>query len=89
MKVCRHFYVSGRVQGVNFRWSAYQEARRLGVTGWVRNLSDGRVEALACGEPHQLDVFADWLREGPPAARVESVVDGDAPHQPFNDFQVR
>lgn len=73
MSECIRYVVSGRVQGVFFRASARQEAQRLGLTGWVRNLPDGRVEVLACGEQASLDQFREWLREGPPDAHVESV----------------
>jgi acylphosphatase len=73
MKRCRHYFVSGRVQGVFFRAQTQATARRLGLTGWVRNLSDGRVECLACGDEGQLKAFEAWLWQGPPQARVEKV----------------
>jgi len=65
--------VSGWVQGVGFRYSTEWKARRLRLTGWVRNLRDGRVELLAQGPRDQLAEFVDWLFIGPPAARVEAV----------------
>jgi acylphosphatase len=65
--------VSGIVQGVNFRYSTYEEARRLGVSGWVRNLPDGRVEVLAEGDRRALEALVDWCRRGPPHASVEAV----------------
>jgi acylphosphatase len=70
---CRRCLVSGRVQGVWFRASTVQRARGLGVTGYARNLADGRVEVLACGEPSAVDALCTWLWEGPPAARVADV----------------
>ncbi len=70
---CRHYLVRGRVQGVFFRASAADEARSLNLLGWVRNLPDGRVEAQACGSPQAIADFTEWLRQGPPAARVEQV----------------
>lgn len=73
MTVCERFRVSGRVQGVGFRAAAAMAARRLGVRGWVRNLPDGRVEAVAGADADALAQFADWLRQGPPAARVTDV----------------
>jgi acylphosphatase len=63
--------VSGRVQGVWFRASTREEATRLGLQGWVRNLPDGRVEALFEGEEHPLRQMLEWCRSGPPGARVD------------------
>jgi acylphosphatase len=68
-----HLLVSGRVQGVAFRAYTEDEARRLGVTGWVRNLPDGRVEAEAEGERAFVEALVAWCRRGPPAARVDHV----------------
>jgi acylphosphatase len=65
--------VSGRVQGVFFRARCADEARRLGVGGWVRNLSDGRVEAVFEGQQHAVDAMVSWSRHGPPGASVENV----------------
>jgi acylphosphatase len=65
--------VSGRVQGVGFRWAAQAEADRLGVTGWVRNSEDGSVEAVAEGEEAAIDRFVDWCRRGPRGARVDDL----------------
>lgn len=67
------FVVSGQVQGVGFRYSAMAQARRLGLTGWVANLPDGSVEGVAAGSDEALGQFHDWLRRGPPAARVKAV----------------
>jgi acylphosphatase len=65
--------VTGRVQGVGFRWSAVREARRLGLRGWVRNADDGSVEVEAEGPPADLEAFLAWLRTGPPGAFVRDV----------------
>jgi acylphosphatase len=68
------FRIEGRVQGVGYRWWAVGEAERLGLTGWARNRADGSVEVLAIGAPEAIDAFEAACREGPPAARVASVV---------------
>ena len=65
--------ITGRVQGVGFRYALRDEANRLAVSGWVRNRSDGSVEALARGAPHALQALAAWARRGPAAARVAAV----------------
>lgn len=89
MNRCRHFRVSGRVQGVFFRAATEAAARRLGLTGWVRNLPDGSVELLACGEEAKLKELEQWLWQGPPRARVEQVVSSNIEQQAFCDFSVR
>jgi acylphosphatase len=68
-----HLLVSGTVQGVFFRQSTVDEARRLGLAGWVRNLPDGRVEVLAEGDRAALEGLVRFCHRGPPAARVEGV----------------
>ncbi len=73
MKARLHAYISGRVQGVAFRFFAQHEARVLGLTGWVSNLYDGRVEVVAEGEREQLEQFLAELKKGPRLARVEKV----------------
>jgi len=89
MNRCRHFLVSGQVQGVFFRAATEAAARRLGVTGWVRNLADGSVELVACGEVAKLSELERWLWQGPPRARVEQVRSLEAEPQTFGDFSVR
>ncbi len=68
-----HVWISGRVQGVFFRASTVDEAVARGVDGWVRNSSDGRVEAVCEGEKSAVEAMIAWCRKGPPAARVSSV----------------
>lgn len=68
-----HVWVSGRVQGVCFRTYTCDEAARLGVTGWVRNLRDGRVEALFEGPRPDVEQAVEWCRHGPPAANVANL----------------
>jgi acylphosphatase len=69
----RRFVVRGRVQGVGFRWFVEREAQVLGISGWVRNNADGGVEVLAQGTRHQISGLHSRLRQGPRAARVDSV----------------
>jgi acylphosphatase len=73
VRVARRFLISGRVQGVGFRWFARETADREGVHGWVRNLPDGRVEALAEGDAEALERFERSLRHGPRGARVDDI----------------
>ena len=65
--------IRGRVQGVGFRWSMVQEARRLGIRGWVRNRRDGSVEAMVTGRPDAVDLIVEWARKGPRSAVVTAV----------------
>lgn len=65
--------VSGRVQGVGFRYSTRQQAARDGVKGYVRNMPDGTVEVVCQGEKKKLDRFLTWLRSGPPGAHVINI----------------
>jgi acylphosphatase len=85
-RVCYRCLVAGRVQGVFFRASAREQALRLGLTGYARNLSDGRVEVLACGEPDQVSQLREWLRNGPPAAEVTGVACEPVAFQQLSGF---
>lgn len=89
LKVCKRFVVTGRVQGVFYRGSTQDTARRLGLSGWVRNCSDGGVELVACGAPNAVNELEAWLWKGPSQARVESVVQEAVTVQDFAGFQVR
>jgi acylphosphatase len=73
MRLGRHYFVTGRVQGVGFRYFTRAEARREGLHGWVRNAADGGVEIAAEGDRDALDRFERAVRRGPPSARVEQV----------------
>ncbi|GCD20913.1 acylphosphatase [Cellulomonas algicola] len=78
--VARRVVVHGVVQGVGYRWSAAREAARLGVAGWVRNRSDGAVEAVVEGDAEAVHEFVGWARQGPRGASVTSVdVTDEAP----------
>jgi acylphosphatase len=68
-----HVFVSGRVQGVNFRYSTLRQAEADGITGWVRNFPDGRVEAVFEGEESKVLRMVQWCHKGPPRARVDLV----------------
>ena len=85
-----HVYISGIVQGVSFRYYTLQEAMRAGVTGWVRNLPDGRVEAVIEGPDAPVERLLAWCREGPRGARVEHVeVLPETPTGEFQGFRIR
>jgi len=84
-----HFIVSGRVQGVFFRASAQERARALGLTGWVRNLADGRVELEAFGEADALAAMRDWLHEGPEGARVDRLEHEPCAVEQHAGFEIR
>lgn len=71
--IARRCRVSGRVQGVFYRASTRAKAQTLGVTGYARNLPDGSVEVLACGDPAAVEALCEWLWQGPPAAEVTLV----------------
>jgi acylphosphatase len=73
----KHLIISGRVQGVGFRYSMLAEAERLGVTGWVRNRRDGTVEAVVDGDPAAVSAIIDWARRGPRGARINRVAIAD------------
>lgn len=73
MNALRRLRIHGLVQGVGFRWSMANEARRLGAIGWVRNRRDGTVEALIAGSDETIAALIAWARQGPPSAQVSQV----------------
>jgi acylphosphatase len=82
-------YVSGTVQGVSYRASTKQAARSRGIDGWVRNLTDGRVEAVFEGSPSAVEEMIEWCHQGSPAARVEDVaVDYETP-EGIGGFEIK
>src|SRR5947207_15835423 len=83
--IIRQISVRGRVQGVGFRDALQREARRFGVTGWVRNRADGSVEAVLQGSPEAVEKVIDWARRGPTAPLVAAV----RPAQPATEFDPR
>ncbi len=88
---CIICWVHGRVQGVGFRYSTQHEAQRLGLTGYARNMDDGSVEVVACGDSQNVEQLLAWLKAGGPrSARVERVL--TEPHQPdsrWTNFGIR
>jgi acylphosphatase len=88
--VTRRYLVSGRVQGVGFRWFVLRLAEREGLTGYVRNLPDGRVEVMAGGTAESHARLEEALRRGPPGARVADVTSSDAAAAPaMSRFEIR
>jgi len=89
MKVRVHCFISGRVQGVSFRYYATEVAKKLGLTGWVRNLVDGRVEAVAEGEEKEVEKFLGLLNKGPSLSRVDDVkIEKEKYTGSFSDFKI-
>jgi len=83
---CIRATVSGRVQGVFFRATTQQQALRLNISGYAKNLPDGNVEVVACGQSDDLQSLVNWLHQGPQYARVESVRIEDIALHAYTDF---
>lgn len=81
--------VSGRVQGVCFRMATCQQAKLLGLTGWVRNRDDGRVEVFASGESSLLEELRTWLTHGPSMAKVLNLECTSVDYEEYPDFSIR
>jgi acylphosphatase len=88
-KLGMHYFISGKVQGVWFRASTQDQAGRLGVTGWARNLPDGRVEVIAFGEKDKLLLLFEWLKIGPESAKVDKVTCDEISWQEHSRFAVQ
>ena len=90
MKSRAHVFIEGRVQGVFFRAHTKEKAEELGLKGWVRNLPDGRVEAVFEGEKSKIEKMIEWCHIGPSLARVEKVeVKWEEPKDEFKDFSMK
>lgn len=90
MKARAHVFVSGRVQGVFFRWETREQALKRNVKGWVRNLPDGRVEAVFEGEKGDVERMVEFCRRGPPGAKVSNVeVEWEEYKGEHEDFEIR
>ncbi len=85
---CRHYYLTGRVQGVGFRYYLYRKALELGVMGWVRNLADGRVECCGEADSQALEKFEHHLRAGPRFGRVDAVDAEDRDRLDHSSFSI-
>jgi len=85
---CRQVFVSGRVQGVGFRYSTQQKARELRVTGWVRNLEDGRVEAWIEGAESRVAQMTAWLERGPSHAQVTNATVHEREARDHTSFEI-
>ena len=90
MKSRIHVFVSGRVQGVFFRYETRKTAKDLGIKGWVRNLPDGRVEVIAEVDKDKIDNLIEFLKKGTPAARIDKVdVETEEYQNEFEDFTIK
>jgi acylphosphatase len=89
MKQCRHYIVSGQVQGVFYRASTLETARQSKLTGWIQNLANGNVELVACGEADSLAALEAWLWRGPANAIVKAIQIDEVAQQTFSGFDVR
>ena len=87
-KVCIHCFISGLVQGVWFRAGTQDQAKKLGLTGWVRNVQDGRVEAVICGDKEPVAAMQKWLQQGPPRAKVNEVSCENIEWENYPDFKI-
>ncbi|MGB9824153.1 MAG: acylphosphatase [Candidatus Hydrothermia bacterium] len=90
MAVKRYYLrIYGIVQGVGFRYFTLRIARMLSISGWVRNMPDDSVEIEAEGDEENLKIFLEKVKEGPPAARVEKVVQEELPPKGYKSFEIR
>jgi acylphosphatase len=86
--MCQRFIIHGRVQGVFFRASAQEVASGLGLTGWVRNKTDGCVESVACGNQSNMEGYRQWLQEGPRLAKVTKLQEFAEPCTAMQGFDI-
>jgi len=85
-----HLSITGRVQGVSFRYATQRRARELGLHGWVRNRPDGSVESVCDGEPEAVEALVAYVRQGPALAEVSDVAVHDVePTEPLHGFEIR
>jgi len=90
MKTTKHVIISGRVQGIFFRANTQQKAEQLGIKGWVRNTSDGKVEAVFVGDKQKVDEIIKWCHQGPSMAEVENVeIEEKESTDEYSDFTIK
>jgi acylphosphatase len=87
-KICQKAWVEGKVQGVFYRASTQKQAMQLKLSGYAKNLSDGRVEVLACGEEENVIRLLNWLAIGPPQSRVDNVTAESVEYIELSEFEV-
>lgn len=89
--ISKHLIISGRVQGVGFRYFTYRTAKELNIKGWVKNLQDGTVETVFTGSPENVYNMKEKLKEGPPSAKVQKIeeVELTTDTDNFHDFTIR
>jgi acylphosphatase len=88
MKLVKHLNIKGRVQGVGYRYAMAEQAKVLNIGGWVRNRSDGTVEAIVSGSPIAVQSMIAWARRGPPGSKVDDVAVEDTAGE-FTAFEMR
>ncbi|MFP4116512.1 MAG: acylphosphatase [Candidatus Aenigmatarchaeota archaeon] len=89
MATRKHLFISGKVQGVTFRASTRRKARDLGVNGWVKNLPDGKVEAVFEGSEKNVRKIVDWCYSGPDPARVDEVEQKEEQSKGIEGFEIK
>ncbi|MBE9170059.1 acylphosphatase [Pleurocapsales cyanobacterium LEGE 06147] len=87
--ICVRIFVSGKVQGVGYRFSTRQQAQNLGINGWVRNLPDGRVEAVLAGDRPTVEQMIQWCRIGPAAAVVKNITVEEIKSRTIDGFTIK
>lgn len=88
MVISKCFSIYGRVQGVGFRYFTWKQANKMGIKGWVKNLSDGSVRILAQGTDENMQRFKQWLEQGPPTATVNNIVEQEYMATSYSDFVI-
>ncbi|MFN2457883.1 MAG: acylphosphatase [Chitinophagaceae bacterium] len=83
-----HLIIKGQVQGVFYRATAKEVAKKTDITGWIKNTKDGSVEALISGDEHSVQEFVAWCKKGPPTAVVTEVIVTNEPETEFRNFQI-